>query len=155
MKPDISYARNGDVALAYQILGDGPTDLLLLIGYLSNLEYAWEYPSRAAFLTRLRHGRRLILMDRRGSGLSDPFPPNQAPPLETLTDDVRAVLDAAGSARTALLGVWDGCLVATLFAATYPDRVTSLMLFSGNPHGTLDEATVVADSRASIHGDNS
>lgn len=141
MKPDISYARNGDVALAYQILGDGPNDLLLLIGYLSNLEYAWEYPSMAAFLTRLRHGRRLILMDRRGSGLSDPFPPNQAPPLETLTDDVRAVLDAAGSARTALLGVWDGCLVATLFAATYPDRVTSLMLFSGNPHGTLDEET--------------
>jgi class 3 adenylate cyclase/alpha-beta hydrolase superfamily lysophospholipase len=141
MKPDIQYARNGGAALAYQVVGDGPADILLVIGYTSNLAYAWEYPSMAAFLERLARGRRLILMDRRGSGLSDPFPPRQAPPLETLADDIRAVLDAAGSARTSLLGLWDGCLVATLFAATYPDRVSALVLFSANPYGTLDDET--------------
>jgi pimeloyl-ACP methyl ester carboxylesterase len=120
MKPDVHYARNGDVALAYQVIGDAPTDMIVVIGYLSNLEYAWEIPSMAAFLGRLARSRRLILMDRRGSGLSDPFPVGEAPPLETLMDDIRVVLDAAGSARTAFFGIWDGCMLATLFAATYP-----------------------------------
>ena len=139
VKPDVGYARNGDVALAYQVVGDAPTDLLAVIGYTSNLEYAWEYPSMAAFLRRLATGRRLILMDRRGSGLSDPFPKEGAPPLETLIDDVRIVLDAAGSTRTALFGLWDGCLTATMLAATYPERVSDLILFSASPNGILDE----------------
>ncbi|HEX9124305.1 MAG TPA: adenylate/guanylate cyclase domain-containing protein [Actinomycetota bacterium] len=139
MKPDVHYARNGDVALAYQVVGDGPSDLFLAIGYLSNLEYAWEIPSNAAFFRRLATSRRLILMDRRGSGLSDRFSAPDAPPLETLMEDVRVVLDAAGSARTSLLGLWDGCMIATLFAATYPERVTSLILFSAAPTGTATE----------------
>jgi len=139
MKPDVRYAWNGDVALAYQVVGDAPNDLLAVIGYTSNLEYAWEYPSMAAFLRQLGASRRLILTDRRGSGLSDPFPASEAPPLETLVDDLRVVLDAAGSARAALFGLWDGCLMATLFAATYPERVSALILFSAAPSGTLEE----------------
>ena len=139
MKPDVHYVRNDGVALAYQLIGDGPADLFMVIGYLSNLEYAWEIPSNAAFFRRLAASRRLILMDRRGSGLSDRFSPSDAPPQETLVEDVRVVLDAAGSARTALLGLFDGCMTATLFAATYPERVTSLILFSASPAGSVTE----------------
>jgi class 3 adenylate cyclase len=140
MKPDVHYVRNGGVALAYQVIGDGPADLFVAIGYLSNLEYAWEVPSNAAFFRRLAASRRLILMDRRGSGLSDRFSPSDAPPQETLVEDVRVVLDAAGSARTAILGLWDGCMTATVFAATYPERVTSLILFSAYPAGLGPES---------------
>jgi class 3 adenylate cyclase len=135
MKPDVHYVRNAGVALAYQVIGDGAADLFVAIGYLSNLEYAWEIPSNASFFRRLATSRRLILMDRRGSGLSDRFSPSDAPPQETLVEDVRVVLDAAGSARTAILGLWDGCMTATLFAATFPERVTSLILFSAYPAG--------------------
>lgn len=139
MKPDVHYVRNGEVALAYQLVGDGPTDLFVAIGYVSNLEYAWEIASNAAFFRRLAATRRLILMDRRGSGLSDRFSPSDAPPQETLVEDLRVVLDAAGSAKTALLGLWDGCLTATLFAATYPERVSSLILFSATPTAEVTE----------------
>jgi class 3 adenylate cyclase len=139
MKPDVHYVRNGDVALAYQLVGDGPTDLFVAIGYVSNLEYAWEIPSNAEFFRRLAATRRLILMDRRGSGLSDRFSPSDAPPQETLVEDLRVVLDAAGSAKTALLGIWDGCLTAILFAASYPERVSSLILFSAYPAGVATE----------------
>jgi class 3 adenylate cyclase len=139
MKPDVHYVRNAGVALAYQVIGDGAADLFVAIGYLSNLEYAWEIPSNASFFRRLATSRRLILMDRRGSGLSDRFSPSDAPPQETLVEDVRVVLDAAGSARTAILGLWDGCMTATLFAATFPERVTSLILFSAYPAGLRPE----------------
>ncbi len=131
MKPDVHYVRNRDVSLAYQIVGDGPLDVLLVFGYLSNLEYAWEYPSMERFLGRLARFSRLILMDRRGSGLSDRF--RDAPPLETMLQDVEVVLDAAGSAKTTLFGVWDGCATSVLFAATRPERVASLVLFSSSP----------------------
>jgi class 3 adenylate cyclase/alpha-beta hydrolase superfamily lysophospholipase len=139
MKPDVHYAWNRDVALAYQTVGEGRTDLLLVMGYVSNIEYMWEYPSLAAFLHHLARGRRLIVMDRRGSGLSDPFPTSEAPPLETLVEDIHAVLNAAGSPRTTLLGIFDGCLMATMFAATYPRQVSSLILFSANPLGRLED----------------
>jgi pimeloyl-ACP methyl ester carboxylesterase len=139
MKPDVHYARNGNVALAYQVIGDAQADLMVVIGYLSNLEYAWRSPAWHRSSGALARSRRLILMDRRGSGLSDPFPVGDAPPLETLMDDIRVVLDAAGSARTAFFGIWDGCMLATLFAATYPERVTSLILFSSAPAGSIEE----------------
>lgn len=138
MKPDIRYARNGEVALAFQVVGEGP-DLILVLGYLSNIEYAWDWPSMASFLRRLGRNRRLILTDRRGSGLSDPFPPSEAPPLETLVEDVRAVLEAAGSPRATVFGLFDGCMTATMFTATYPRQVSSLVLFSANPVGKFDE----------------
>jgi class 3 adenylate cyclase/pimeloyl-ACP methyl ester carboxylesterase len=128
VKPDVRYVRNGDVALAYQVVGDGPRDLLLVSGFLSNLEYAWEYPSLARFLERLADVSRLILTDRRGTGLSDRFvaPPTQ----EAAMGDLETVLDEVGSPKATLLGLWDGCETSILFAATHPDRVASLVLFT-------------------------
>ena len=128
------YARNGDVALAYQVIGDGPQDVLLVSGFLSNIEYAWMYPSLARFLTRLSGFSRLIMMDRRGSGLSDRM--SEQPTIETSISDLEAVLDEVGSPRTTLFGLWDGCLTAIIFAATHPDRVASLVLFGSSPAQT-------------------
>jgi len=128
--PEIRYTRNGDVALAYQVLGDGPIDLVFLPAFISNLEIAWEEPRLARFLRRLASFSRLILMDRRGTGLSDRMSPEDLPPLEVLMDDLAVVLDTVGSKQTALFGASDsGCLCAML-AATYPDRVTALALFA-------------------------
>src|SRR5512132_926876 len=126
--PETRYARNGDVSLAYQVVGDGPRDLLLVFGFLSNIEFAWMYPSLASFLTRLASFSRLILMDRRGSGLSDRF--EDAPPAETMLRDIEVVLDEVGSPKTTLFGLWDGAVTCVLFAATHPERVSSLVLFT-------------------------
>ena len=126
MRPDVRYVRNGDASLAYQVVGDGPRDLLLVSGFVSNLEEAWRYPSLSRFLSRLAGTSRLILTDRRGAGLSDRF--GDAPPQETMLNDLEIVLDEVGSAKATLLGLWDGCETSILFAATYPDRVSSLIL---------------------------
>ncbi len=128
MKHEVQYALNGDVALAYQVVGTAPRDLLLVSGYVSNLEYAWEYPSLSRFLSRLAEMSRLILIDRRGSGLSDRF--REAPTQETMLRDIEIVLDEVGSAKATLFGLWDGCQTSILFAATYPERVSSLVLFT-------------------------
>jgi class 3 adenylate cyclase/pimeloyl-ACP methyl ester carboxylesterase len=127
MKPDVRYVRTDDVSLAYQVVGSGPRDLLLVSGFVSNLEYAWQYPSLSRFLTRLSETSRLILTDRRGSGLSDRF--REAPPQETMLRDLEIVLDEVGSAKATLMGLWDGCDTSILFAATNPQRVASLILF--------------------------
>jgi class 3 adenylate cyclase/pimeloyl-ACP methyl ester carboxylesterase len=137
VKPDVLYARNGDAALAYQVVGSGARDLLLVFGYVSNLEYAWEYPSLSRFLTELASSSRLILMDRRGAGLSDRF--GTAPSQEVLLSDIVAVLDEVGSARATLLGIWDGALTSVLFAGTYPDRVASMVLFSASAAQLRDD----------------
>jgi class 3 adenylate cyclase/pimeloyl-ACP methyl ester carboxylesterase len=130
MKPDVQYTRNGDVSLAYQVVGDGARDLLVVSGFVSNLEYAWEYPSLSRFLSRLAETSRLILIDRRGSGLSDRF--REAPTQETMLRDLEIVLDAVGSAKATLFGMWDGCATSMLFAATFPERVASLILFTAS-----------------------
>lgn len=131
MRADVRYARNGGVSLAYQVAGEGPHDLMFVSGFLSNIEYAWLYPSFAGFLARLASFSRLILMDRRGSGLSDRI---SAPPsIETMLEDVEVVLDEVGSPKTTLFGLWDGCVTSILFAATRPERVSSLVLFSSSP----------------------
>ena len=138
MKLDVQYAWNGDVAVAYQVLGEGPHDLLVVMGYLSNLEYAWQLRKLAAFYERLASFSRLIIMDRRGTGLSDRFGTGEAPPLETTNDDILAVLDAAGSVRTTVFGVWDGSYPAIAFAATHAERVHSLILYAAATKG-MDE----------------
>jgi pimeloyl-ACP methyl ester carboxylesterase len=131
MRADVRYARNGETSLAYQVVGEGPPELMLLSGFLSHIEYAWPYPSFAGFLARLASFSRLILMDRRGSGLSDRL---SAPPsIETMLEDVEVVLDEVGSPKTTLFGLWDGCVTSILFAATRPERVSSLVLFSSSP----------------------
>ena len=124
---DIRYARSGGVSIAYQVVGDGDVDLVYVPDYISNLVYGWESPQWREFYERLAERFRLILFDKRGTGLSDLG--GHFPALETRMDDVRAVLDAVGSTRTGLLGSHDGCSMAVLFAATYPERTRALALF--------------------------
>jgi pimeloyl-ACP methyl ester carboxylesterase/class 3 adenylate cyclase len=124
--PQTRYAKSGDVHLAYQVVGEGPRDLVLVPGWVSHLEYEWEEPYFARFLRRLASFSRLILLDRRGTGLSDRV--SALPSLEQRMDDVRAVMDAAGSERAAILGISEGGPMAMVFAATYPDRVSALVL---------------------------
>src|SRR6195256_6863331 len=125
------YARSGDVNIAYQVVGDGPVDLVLVLGWVSHLAYVWELPAIAAFLHRLASFSRLILFDKRGCGMSDRVHP--LPSLEQRMDDVRAVMDAAGSKKAALLGISEGGVMSALFAATYPDRTAGLIIDGSYP----------------------
>jgi pimeloyl-ACP methyl ester carboxylesterase len=125
--PTTRYARSGDVHIAYQVVGEGPQDLVLVPGWVSHIEYAWEDPSFSHFLSRLASFSRLILLDRRGTGLSDRVP--DLPTLEQRMDDVRAVMDAAGSERAAVFGISEGGPMCLMFAATYPARTSALMLY--------------------------
>src|SRR5579885_3360420 len=109
-----------------QTLGDGPTDLVMVPGFQNNIEIAWEEPNYARFLTRLASFSRLIFFDKRGTGLSDRVA--EVPGLEVRMDDVRAVMDAAGSKRAALFGVSEGGTMCVLFAATCPERTAALAL---------------------------
>ena len=124
------YAKSGDVNIAYQVVGDGPFDLIWVPGWISNVEASWEVPEYAHFLHRLASFSRLILFDKRGTGLSDPVAVDRLPSLEQRMDDVRAVLDAAGSERAALFGASEGGNLSVLFAATYPARVRALVLLA-------------------------
>jgi pimeloyl-ACP methyl ester carboxylesterase/DNA-binding winged helix-turn-helix (wHTH) protein len=122
----VHYARSGDVNIAYQVLGSGPIDLVFVMGWVSHLEYYWTEPSFARFLRRLASFSRLILFDKRGTGLSDRVA--YLPTLEERMDDVRAVLNAVGSRRAALLGVSEGGPMCSLFAATHPDKTEALIM---------------------------
>jgi class 3 adenylate cyclase len=124
---DIRYARNGGVAIAYQVVGEGETDLLYVPDYASNLVYGWESPHWSDFYEQLARSFRLILFDKRGTGLSDHG--GQFAALETRMEDLHAVLDAAGSSSTVLLASHEGCSMAVLYAATYPERTRALILF--------------------------
>jgi pimeloyl-ACP methyl ester carboxylesterase/DNA-binding SARP family transcriptional activator len=130
---DVSYARSGDIRIAYQVIGDGPVDLVLVHGWVCTFQPGWEYPKLADFYRRLASMGRLILFDKRGTGLSDRVSPDRLPDLETRMDDVRAVLDSVGSERAVLLGLSEGGSMSTLFAATYPQRTVSLILMGTFP----------------------
>jgi class 3 adenylate cyclase len=123
------YARSGDVHIAYQVIGHGPVDLVFVPGWITHVELGWNDPLEAAFRRRLAAFSRLIVFDERGTGLSDRVPVDQLPILEERMDDVRAVMDAAGSERAALLGVSEGGPMSSLFAATYPERTAALILY--------------------------
>ncbi len=127
MEPETRYARSGDVNIAYQVTGEGPFDLIHVPGFVSHVELAWQVPGMASFARRLGSCSRLIRFDKRGTGMSDRV--SGAPTLETRMDDVRAVMDAVGSERAAILGVSEGGPMSILFAATYPERVWALVLF--------------------------
>jgi class 3 adenylate cyclase len=127
-RSETRYARSGDFSIAYQVVGDGPFDLVYVPGWVSNIELMWEEPGYAGFLERLASFSRLIIFDKRGTGLSDPVPLDQLPTLEQRMDDVRAVMDAVGSERAALLGHSEGGNMCVLFTATYPDRTAALVL---------------------------
>lgn len=129
--PETKYAHSGDLNIAYQVIGDGALTLVFVPGWVSNVELAWEEPLSRRFLERLASFARLVLFDKRGTGLSDPVSNNELPTLEQRMDDVRAVMDAAGVERAALFGVSEGVPMCALFAATYPQRTTSIILYGG------------------------
>jgi class 3 adenylate cyclase len=131
--PDIRYARNGGVAIAYQVVGEGDVDLVYVPEYTSNLVYWWEYPRWREFYLRLARSFRLILFDKRGTGLSDLG--GQFATLETRMEDLHAVLDAAGSASPVIFGAHEGSAMAVLFAASYPERARALVLFHARAMG--------------------
>ena len=146
---EIRYARSGGVAIAYQVVGDGDTDLVYVPDYMSNLVYGWEYPRWRDFYLLLAERFKVILFDKRGTGLSDHG--GQFATLETRMEDLHAVLDAAGSTRTVILASHEGCGMAALYAATYPERTAGLALFHPRARGEgLDDPSVmegVADVR--------
>jgi pimeloyl-ACP methyl ester carboxylesterase len=126
------YAKSGGVHIAYQIVGDGPIDLVIVPGWASNVDGWWELPLAAAFYERLASFCRLIIFDKRGTGMSDQVPIHELPTLEQRMDDVRAVMDAAGFKQAVLFGYSEGGPMSLLFAATYPERTAALIL-----HGTF------------------
>jgi class 3 adenylate cyclase len=130
-RPETRYARSGDVHIAYQTLGDGPFDLLFVDQWWSNVDTQWELPPLARMLERLASFSRVIVLDKRGTGLSDPVPLGGLPTLEEWMDDIRAVLDAVGSERAALLSGVGASYLTILFAATYPERTSALVLVDG------------------------
>ncbi len=129
--PLTRYARSGDVNIAYQIVGDGPVDIVFVMGWVSHLEMFWAEPSFASFLRRLASFSRLILLDKRGTGLSDSVPLSQLPTLEQRMDDLRAVMQAAGSRRAILIGVSEGGTMSCLFAGTYPEHTAGVVIIGG------------------------
>jgi pimeloyl-ACP methyl ester carboxylesterase len=137
-QPETRYARAGEVNIAYQVVGDGPVDLVWASGLASNIEVLWEEPSLAAFLRRLSEFTRLILFDRRGCGLSDRHGTTATPTLEERMDDVLAVLDAVGSQQASIFGSSEGGSLAALFAATHPERTARIILYGTLTHYDAD-----------------
>ena len=131
MPPRTQYARTDDAHIAYQVLGEGPIDVVLVPGFVSNVEHYWEMPNVPQIFERIASFSRLIVFDKRGTGLSDPVV--GVPTLEQRMDDLKAVLDAVGSGRTALWGVSEGGPMSVLFAATYPERTSELILYGTTP----------------------
>src|ERR1700675_4312222 len=127
--PETRYALSGDVNIAYQMMGTEPVDFIIVPGVVSHVEFLHELPGFTAFLRRLSTFARVVTFDKRGQGLSDRM--SGAPSLEQRMDDVRAIMDAIGSQRAILFGFSEGCAMSTLFAATYPQRVSHLVLLGG------------------------
>jgi len=131
VEAETRYALSGDVHIAYQVTGEGPFDLVFVPGFVTHMELQWKMPGFGEFLNNLGLAARLIRFDKRGTGMSDPV--SGAPNLETRMDDVRAVMDAAGSRRAAFYGLSEGAAMSILFAATYPERVAALVIRSCSP----------------------
>jgi pimeloyl-ACP methyl ester carboxylesterase len=137
MRPSTRYARSGELNIAYQVVGDGPLDIVYVPGWVSNLDYAWEFPRMVHVFKRLSAFSRLILFDKRGTGLSDR---NVGfPTLEQRMQDVQAVMDAVGSRRAVLMGTSEGGNMCMLFAATYPERTAALVLNGSYARGLWAE----------------
>ena len=127
-RPETRYVKNGDAYIAYQIVGDGSTDLVVLTQWFSHVDGQWDLPPLAAFLERLASFSRVISFDKRGTGLSDPVTVSLLPSIEDWMDDLRVVLDENGVERVAIVANLGSAFMAAVFAATYPERVTALVL---------------------------
>ncbi len=134
MPPETRYAHSGEIGIAYQVIGEGELDLVVAFPFVSHLDLLWENPALAHFVRRLGSFARVILFDRRGVGLSDPVEGTTT--LEERMDDVRAVMDAANCERAALLGMSEGATMCMLFAATYPERTSALVLWGAMAKST-------------------
>ncbi len=130
--PVTRYALSGEVNIAYQTMGDGPIDIIMVPGLISHVEFLHEFLGYTAFLRRLSTFARVVTFDKRGQGLSDRV--SGVPALEQRMDDVRAIMDDIGSKRVVLFGFSEGCAMGVLFGATYPERGTKLILFGGFTH---------------------
>jgi class 3 adenylate cyclase len=139
--PNTRYALSGDVNIAFQVMGDGPVDIILVAGIASHVEFLHEFPEYTSFLRRLATFARVVTFDKRGQGLSDAI--MGAPSLEQRVDDVRAIMDAVGSQRAVLLGLSEGSPMSAFFAAANPERVSKLILFGGFARSFLTEESVL------------
>jgi len=156
VRPETRYAKSGQVSIAYQVLGDGPTDLVMAPGFVSHVEVAWEEPRLARFLTRLASFSRLIVFDKRGTGMSDPVA--NPPTIDERMEDIGAVMDAVDSTRAAIFGVSEGGTLSLLFGEAHPDRAQAVVLYGSwarrlvgpdYPYGpTADELEEVVDGMA-------
>jgi class 3 adenylate cyclase/alpha-beta hydrolase superfamily lysophospholipase len=137
MTPETRYALSGDVSIAYQVVGEGPLDLIVVFGFASNVEILWEFDQTRRFFERLASFSRLIIFDKRGTGLSDPVPAGAS--IEERMDDVRAVMDAAGSEKAAVFGYSEGGPMSAVFAATYPERTTALIMYGAGARFPIED----------------
>ena len=149
-RPESEYIKVDGSWIGYQVAGDGPIDLLYFTGVASNIETIWEFPAYAAFLERLASYSRLILFDPRGAGISDAIPLDSSATWELLAEDARAVLDAAKSKRTAILAQYDGGIKAILFAASFPERTTALVLWNSYARSTYTEDYPIGQHREDV-----
>jgi pimeloyl-ACP methyl ester carboxylesterase len=125
--PEIRYAKSGDVHIAYQVFGNGPGTIIIIPGFISHIEHSWDSPDQARWLNHLARRAQVVIFDKRGTGLSDRL--GQLPNLDQRMDDARAVMDAAGIERAAIMGVSEGGSLAVLFAASHPERCSALILY--------------------------
>ena len=146
MQPDTRYAKSGDIHIAYQLVGSGPPDLVVVPGFVSHVERLWDEPRGQRFLHRLASFCRVLIFDKRGTGLSDRVA--TIPTLEQRMDDVRAVMDATGTSRAAILGASEGGAMSALFAATFPERTSALILYAARAKWTWAEDYPWARTRA-------
>ena len=148
--PDVHYARSGDVAIAYQVIGERPVDLVFVRGVTGDLLSTWDQPLLVRHVLGLAAFSRVLMLDKRGTGLSDRT--TALPTLETRMDDLRAVMDDAGSDRAVLWSAHEGSRLAALFAATYPDRTTGLVLFDPEPRGAPSGRLSMGADRGRVAG---
>jgi pimeloyl-ACP methyl ester carboxylesterase/class 3 adenylate cyclase len=144
--PDTRYAKGPSGAIAYQVIGSGPMDLVIVPGWFSHIDKGWERPAWRTYIEEFVSFARVIIYDKSGTGLSDPV--DGVPTVESRADDLRAVLDAARSERTAVFGFSEGGVIATLFAATYPERVSALILFGTGAGGSLEDLDAVTREKS-------
>ncbi len=148
--PDVLYARSGEVAIAYQVIGEGPVDLVFVRGVTGDLLSTWDQPLLVRHVIGLAAFSRVLMLDKRGTGLSDRT--TALPTLETRMDDLRAVMDAAGSERAVLWSAHEGSRLAALFGATYPDRTIGLVLFDPAAARTPRRRLSVGADRSRVAG---
>src|SRR6185312_2752977 len=135
--PDTRYAKGPSGSIAYQVIGDGPMDLVIVPGWCSHIDKHWDDPAWRAYIEEFVSFARVIIYDKRGTGLSDPV--DGVPTVENRADDLRTVLDAARSERAALFGFSEGGPISLMFAATYPERVHALVVYGSGAGGRADD----------------